>query len=419
MTVEDDLMRLILFLSAVHLATIISPLLGQSPIPLHIIIGALLGPPLASFAPFPTALSLAGILGLYLSVLHAGLQTDFATVRRDILRAFTIATIGLAIPFGLSVVVVYVWHGITPSDAPWLSKKSGTTTLLAALAAGAAIAPTSLGVVARLLETERSRAATRLGTLVALAAVIDDVEALVLLAEVQALARESQTAWTFIRPLLVSLGCVVGATLFATILPAGALEKLAHVADITRKPGFHLGLVVVMGVATATTFGATRAGSSGVLAAYVTGLAFARRRDPVVLEVWDASVTPIENMLSALFFAATIGFVVPLKVLVQPRALAAGSALAGVAVIGKLACGLGMAPRWADGVAVGAAMLGRGEFGFLIGAAAHADGLLSETEFAAVTWGVLVPTLMAPVVFKMVFRWRARKEGGDDADEGS
>ena len=205
MSVEETFITLCLFLAALHVLTVVAPLVRQSPIPFHILLGAALGPPLANFAPVPHGLSLAGSLGLYLSVLHTGLATDFATARRDLPRAVLVATVGLLVPFGLAVAIVHVWHArARTADPPVPHPSLSDSTLRAALAAGAAVAPTSLGVVASLLADTPS--AAPLATLIDLAAVLDDVEALVLLAEVRALAGPT-SAWRLLRPLVFPPVC--------------------------------------------------------------------------------------------------------------------------------------------------------------------------------------------------------------------
>lgn len=81
--------------------------------------------------------------------------------------------------------------------------------------------------------------------------------------------------------------------------------------------------------------------------------------------------------LSMLFFAATIGFVIPLKDLFAASFLGIGALLATAAFLGTYVW-YWLLPHVVDGLAVGVAMLGRGEFGFLVASQARASGLLSE-----------------------------------------
>jgi len=114
--------------------------------------------------------------------------------------------------------------------------------------------------------------------------------------------------------------------------------------------------------------------------------------------------------LARLFFAATIAFEIPLKQMFAGESIVLGLILGAIAVFGKVLCGVGTYPKLIqDGPAVGIAMLGRGEFGFLIASQAYAAGLLTMSQYASSVWGVLIPTLLTPVLFGPVFRYRERR----------
>lgn len=97
------------------------------------------------------------------------------------------------------------------------------------LAAGAAIAPTSLGFSSQLL-SDTGLLSLPLGRLIAAAAVLDDVMSLVLLAEVQAISDDSASTWDIVFPVIGSLGAIaVGCLLvWAVNAHAGHLEQLAE-----------------------------------------------------------------------------------------------------------------------------------------------------------------------------------------------
>ena len=127
-----------------------SPLLGQ------IVAGLVLGPALLDWVPFPTAAALLGKVGVMLLVVESGLSVDVGGLRKVGCRALTAAVLGVALPVGLTLLVLmYGW----------------SVEFKGALAAGAAIAPTSLGFSASLLGPD---IATSLGQMICGAAVIDD-----------------------------------------------------------------------------------------------------------------------------------------------------------------------------------------------------------------------------------------------------
>merc|ERR1712080_378352 len=105
------------------------------------------------------------------------------------------------------------------------------------------------------------------------------------------------------------------------------------------------------------------AGTSFLLGGYLAGIAFASVGD-IVSDVYTDQVKRIMLWLARLFFAATIAFEIPLKDMFNPDAFLMGVFLGAIAVFGKMICGIGTYPRiMQDGLAVGVAMLGRGEFG--------------------------------------------------------
>ena len=127
-----------------------SPLLGQ------IVAGLVLGPALLDWVPFPTAAALLGKVGVMLLVVESGLSVDVGGLRKVGCRALAAAVLGVALPVGLTLLVLmYGW----------------SVEFKGALAAGAAIAPTSLGFSASLLGPD---IATSLGQMICGAAVIDD-----------------------------------------------------------------------------------------------------------------------------------------------------------------------------------------------------------------------------------------------------
>ena len=60
-------------------------------------------------------------------------------------------------------------------------------------------------------------------------------------------------------------------------------------------------------------------------------------------------------------------------------------------------------------LALGAAMVGRGEFGFLLADVGRARGLLPARLATVVVWALLWSTLSAPVAFRLAMRGASSK----------
>ena len=391
-----------------------SPLLGQ------IVAGLLLGPSLWNVVPHPTAVALLGKLGVMLLVVESGLSVDHRQMRRVGLRGFLAAASGVVLPVaGTLLLLMLGWN---------VAFKS-------ALAAGAAIAPTSLGFSATLLGTDIT---TALGQMICAAAVVDDVLSLLLLAEVKAMRATDATAWTFVQPVVGSFGSIAVGIILAAVLPMlvqGAKRRLARCTCCVGKrkgkgkgkgkgkdagedgdddqpattpatsPREEVGMLVLLAIlVVGLGFACALVGSSDLLGCFVAGFALAS---------FDAAKTGFETYFgtltrvgSALFFAATVAFTVPSFLsetggLFEPEALAIGAVLTVVAIVGKLAIGCFVSPlTWDRAMAFGWAMNGRGEFSFLIAAEALKEGVLTPAVFSGAVWGALLSSAVAPFGFR-------------------
>ena len=136
----------------------------------EILVGVVLGPPLANLMPVPEALMLFGEVGLMLLVLEAGLDVDFDMLKLIGLRGIAIAITGSLTPLALGALLSSSFMGLE-----WK----------AALAVGCTLAPTSMGIALNVLK-QAKMLDTPTGQLIIAAAVLDDVIALLLLSELQA-----------------------------------------------------------------------------------------------------------------------------------------------------------------------------------------------------------------------------------------
>lgn len=162
-------------------------------------------------------------------------------------------------------------------------------TLLQAFAAGAALCSTSLGTTFTILGTS-GLSATRLGTVLTSAAMMDDVVGLVMVQVISNLGLSSSSfgAVTVVRPLAVSVGLVVAVPLVCrfVVLPLtlclngmregkreGVVERLCH--------GTHTAFIIHTLILTGLVTGATYAGTSNLFAAYLAGAS---------ISWWDSEV---------------------------------------------------------------------------------------------------------------------------------
>ena len=169
-----------------------------------------------------------------------------------------VAITGIATPIGLSFIL----------------QKLVSASSLQAFAAGAALSATSLGTTFRILSTT-NLVSTRLGAVITIAAMLDDIIGLVMVQIISNLGGGSSfSATTVVRPIFVSIGFVVGIILLCTFLLKPILKKIIDAKDkmpnflSTMQSAFILHTFLLIG----TVAGATYAGTSSLFAAYLAGV---------------------------------------------------------------------------------------------------------------------------------------------------
>lgn len=199
--------------------------------------------------------------------ISGGLSTNFTTLKSNLLLSTLVALTGIIFPIALSFTLGPIL-GASP---------------LQCFAAGAALCATSLGTTFTILRTS-GLASTRLGVVLASAAMMDDVVGLVMVQVISNLgtASSGSFSWrTVVRPLGVSLA-------FAIVVPLGCWGVVKPLTKALQRGAFQKVLgaeytpfiihtAVLLGLITAATF----AGTSNLFAAYLAGAA---------VSWWDSEV---------------------------------------------------------------------------------------------------------------------------------
>ncbi|KAJ3529401.1 hypothetical protein NM208_g9781 [Fusarium decemcellulare] len=217
-----------------------------------------------------------GYLGLILIVYEGGLATSFKSLKANFGLSSGVAATGIILPIGLTFAL----------------KSMLNASPLQAFSAGAALCSTSLGTTFTILGTS-GLSSTRLGVVLTSAAMMDDVVGLIMVQVVSNLGGDAFDAVTVVRPVLVSLA-------FATVIPilckflvvpittklnafreAHPSGKVARALSM-RKIAFIIYTAYLLGL----VVGATFAGTSSLLAAYIAG---------ATISWWDSEVPHISN----------------------------------------------------------------------------------------------------------------------------
>ena len=140
------------------------------------------------------------------------------------------------------------------------------------------------------------------------------------------------------------------------------------------------------------------------MGAFVAGLLL--RRTPHTREI-EKAIIPLGHFFVPIFFVV-VGASVDVRTFAPHDAggwtvLAMGGLLIVVAVLGKFAAGY--VPFWFRGkkAVIGVGMIPRGEVGLIFAQMGLATHIFDKALFSAVTLMVMVTTLMAPPLLKVLF----------------
>jgi Kef-type K+ transport system membrane component KefB len=329
-------------------------------------------------------------LGVLILMFEVGLEStvkDILAVGADAAR---VAGLGTLSTFGAGWLV-----------AAWLRPDAGVA---AHAFLGASVAATSIGVSARVLrdlgQTRSKEARTILG-----AAVLDDVIALVLLALMSGwiVGKASGNAptaasvlWIVGKTLgLLALAVAVGVRVTPSLFALGARFK-------TRGALLAIGLAFCF----LSAWAADLIGLAPLVGAFAAGVVLEDFHSARFVERGEAPLQRLVEPLSGFFvpiFFVVMGIRTDLRAFLRLETLLLSAGLVCVAVVGKLACGLGA--RGVNRLVVAFGMMPRGEVCLIfasLGISLQVGGIpvIDGTAYSALVAVVVFTTLLTPVLLK-------------------
>jgi Kef-type K+ transport system membrane component KefB len=343
-------------------------------------------------------LDLLAQIGVLFLLFQVGLETDASRLRQEGAAALWVATLGVVAPIGLGYLVSYAFFPAHHPLAHWF--------------VGATLCATSVGITARVL-SDLGRTRSPEGRIILGAAVIDDVQGLLVLAVVKGVIEAANAGGTF-APTAVLL--VIGKALVFLVGAFALGRSLSRVVFRlgARMPGEGVLLSLALAFCFAASWLAGWVGLAPIVGAFAAGLVLdevhyrdLRARDQADRDV-QALLEPIAAFLVPLFFVL-MGMRVDLAVFARPATLGFAAALTAVAIVSKQACALG-APRRVDRLTIGLGMMPRGEVGLIfagIGSSLVLGGqpVVDAMAFSAVVVMVAVTTLITPPLLG----WRLKR----------
>jgi Kef-type K+ transport system membrane component KefB len=404
------LLGIVLILVGAQLGGALFVRIGQPPVLGELLAGVLLGNlgllgwhGLEGLRQMP-ALEMLAQIGVLFLLFDVGLGTNVGQMMAVGASSMLVATLGVVAPIGLGFLVAW---GFFPAHHP-----------LSHWYVGAALCATSVGITARVL-SDLGRTASREGRIILGAAVIDDVQGLLVLAVLKGVVESVAGGRAFdAGSVLVIVAKAVVFLTVAIVLGRRLSKRVFQFGALLPGAGALLPLAIAFCFLMSWLAGLV--GLAPIVGAFSAGLVLdevhyreLRARDAAGRDV-QALLEPLARFLVPIFFVL-MGMRVDLAVFGAGPALGFTAALVAVALVSKQACSLGVLDRHTDRLAVGLGMIPRGEVGLIfasIGGALMIAGepVVSPLVYSSVVAMVAVTTLLTPPLLA----WRLKRLPRDD-----
>ncbi len=355
--------------------------------------GIVLGPSLLGIIEPDATIRFLAEIGILLLLFEVGLDTDVRKLLNTGRASAVVATAGFLLPFVLGYAIAE-WVFDLPT--------------LVSLFIGGALTATSIGITMRVL-IDLKRQNSREGQIVLGAAVLDDVLGVVLLA----LLYEFSVAGGIT---LANTGKVlVFILLFFVLAPVAARLisiLIRHVDNSSDLPG----LIPTAMVSLVLFFAwlAHAMGAPELLGGFAAGLALSRRfflpfgialrTQPEFSMRIEAQMRPIIQLFTPIFFV-TVGLSLNLKAVDWGSAFIWAFFLLFLlaAVAGKFSGAFLIREPLRRRLAVGVAMIPRGEVGLIFAELGRTSGIFDDAVYAGMIMVIAFTTLIPPFVLKALY----------------
>lgn len=372
----------------------------------EIVAGLVLGPSLLGWVEPNATLQFLAQGGIIMLLFEVDMDTDIHHMAKTGLKPFIVANAGVAWPLLLGFLVSYYVLGMD---------------LLPSLFIGGTLTATSIGITVRVLSELRQRH-THEAQIVIGAAVIDDVLGVLVLAFLYHFAESGEMSW---------LGTAqIALYVFLFMLLAPVFSKLiSFIIDRFERhsasPGFLLTLAV--GHLLLMSYLAHLIGAPEILGAFAAGLAMGQHFRLHVPEgfasvpfrsginrIMDANpsmagrladqVKPMIHTFAPIFFVM-VGVSMNLREIDwhSPFVWQMSGLLLLVSFVGKFLSGFAVREKRLGQVAIGLAMIPRGEVGLIFAQLGFAQHIISPTVYAALILVIMFSTLVPPFLLQAFY----------------
>merc|ERR1719310_2500601 len=218
-----------------------------------------------------------------------------------------------------------------------------------------------------------------------------------------------------LKPVLASAGLFVASIIIRMLLVkamASGEEQDAKAEHEANQMYLHEKILGVVTAGIAFAIIADKIGSTHLLGCFLAGVVATAWKG--FAEIWEPMVEPILPWMTMAFFSCSVGFAVPVAALAA-KDWGLVVAIVILAVVSKIATGLFAGKPTDKGyglqvLQVGAAMVGRGELGFMQISTAYKMGMVSLGVYGGTVWGLLVASISGPFMFRAAVKFAASLE---------
>ena len=352
----------------------------------EIIAGLLIGPAILGLVDQSDFINKMAEIGVIMLMFEAGLSTDMKKLKQTGLKATAIACAGVFIPIMLGALLFMSFYGFGPV---------GSEQFIKGIFIGTIMAATSVSITVAALK-ELGKLSSTVGTTIVSAAIIDDVIGIVVLTFVLSAKGSGSSIWiTMLKAILFFAVAIISG-----FIVYKAFKWLDARYEHTRRiPIAALVYCIVMAYVAERFFGI-----ADITGAYVAGVVLCNLHDVKYVE---RKVDVSSYMVFAPIFFAGIGLKVSFKSMTTTL-LFFSIAFVFVACISKI-IGCGLISRacrfnWNDSLKIGIGMMTRGEVALITAQKGLAAGLVTSDYFTAVILMILVSSILAPVLLKILYK---------------
>jgi len=368
--------------------------LGAPPVIGELLAGVLLGPSLLGWVEPTPVIRLLAEIGIILLLFEVGLETDVMRLARTGLKPVIVALVGVIAPLAGGFGVAYLLF-----DLP----------MLVALFIGGTITATSIGITVRVL-TDLKRQHSQEAQIVLGAAVLDDIVGVVLLALLYEFSKSGGVSLTNTGKVVAFIALFMVLAPFAAKLMAEVIRRFERKSQI---PGLLPTTVVSLVLFFAWLSHAM--GAPELLGGFAAGLALSRRfalpmgvaigTDPEFAHRMEEQMRPIIHLFTPIFFVM-VGLSLNFSVIDwgSPFVWSFSLTLFVVALFTKLMSGLFIREPFARRIAIGLAMVPRGEVGLIFAELGRSTGIFTPEVYAGLILVIAFTTLLPPFALKIFYR---------------